>query len=394
MLIMENVPDGAENDDTIWHVGVFDSHCHPTDIMASIGDITHMKARSLTIMASRSQDQDLVAETASKYPLKAQTDLMQNESHFVVPAFGWHPWFSHQIYDDRANAELTKIEHYQRVLTPPPDEDDFLHSLPTPIPLSKFIEDSETRLRMFPVALVGEIGLDRAFRLPVGSFSPPGQPATKTSQYPDGEYTPGAREGRSLTPYHVSMDHQKTILRAQLELAAKLCLPVSIHSVQAHGVVFEVLQNMWAGHEKVSRRQQKRRRSVDGAHDADDELIEDENTSMHAHGLPFPPRICMHSYSGPVDPLRQFLHPSVPAEVFFSFSQCVNFSTPSAARVINVIKAVPNSQILIESDFHCAGEKMDELLLEIVKRVCEIKGWSLQEGAQILRSNWERFIFG
>lgn len=188
------------------------------------------------------------------------------------------------------------------------------------------------------------------------------------------------------------MDHQKSILKAQLQLAGKLHRPVSVHSVQAHGVVFELLQELWAGYEKPSKRQQKRRVSVSGAHAAE---MEDEQDQLdNPNPLPYPPRICMHSYSGPPDPLRQFLHSSVPAEVYFSFSDLINFSNTSSAKAIEVIKAVPESRILIESDFHCAGERMDGLLMEIVQKVCEIKGWSRKEGAKQLWNNWERFVYG
>jgi Tat protein secretion system quality control protein TatD with DNase activity len=188
------------------------------------------------------------------------------------------------------------------------------------------------------------------------------------------------------------MDHQKAILKAQFRLAGKFHRPVSVHSVQAHGVVFELLQEMWAGHEKLSKRQRKRRLSVNGAHAA--EMEDDPDDSDTPSPLPYPPRICMHSYSGPPEPLRQFLNSSVPAEVYFSFSDLINFSSNSSAKAIEVIKVVPESRILIESDFHCAGKRMDDLLVRIVHRVCEIKGWSPKQGAEQLRRNWEKFVFG
>jgi Tat protein secretion system quality control protein TatD with DNase activity len=133
-------------------------------------------------------------------------------------------------------------------------------------------------------------------------------------------------------------------------------------------------------------------RSVNGAHAA--EMDEEQDHSSTSTPLPYPPRICMHSYSGPPEPLRQFLHSSVPAEVYFSFSDIINFSSNSSAKAIDVIKAVPGSRILIESDFHCAGERMDDMLAAIMRKVCGIKGWSEEEGAEQLRKNWERFVFG
>ena len=188
------------------------------------------------------------------------------------------------------------------------------------------------------------------------------------------------------------MDHQKVVLKAQLQLAGKLARAVSVHSVQAHGVVVELLQALWTGHEKPSKRQQKRRNSVRAAHAAEES---DNDGYLDTNRiLPYPPRICMHSYTGPADPLRQFLHTSVPADIFFSFSNVVNFSNSSSSKAVDVIKAVPDTQILIESDFHCAGREMDELLEDVMKRICSIKEWSLEKGAKQLRKNWERFVFG
>lgn len=390
---MEQLHSSEEDVAAIWQIGVYDAHCHPTDVMSSIKNLREMKAKAITIMASRSQDQDLVAQVASEYGLAPKNRNHVSGSCQVVPAFGWHPWFSYQLYDDQnheVNTAPSPSHHYRNVLTPQPD-DQFLDNLPPPRSLSSFLAQTEERLSQHPYALVGEIGLDRAFRLPVTGFiSPPPAP----SQSPDESqsYTPGSREGRPLSPYRVSMDHQKSILKAQLQLAGKLHRPVSVHSVQAHGVVFELLQELWAGYEKPSKRQQKRRVSVSGAHAAE---VEDEQDQLdNPNPLPYPPRICMHSYSGPPDPLRQFLHSSVPAEVYFSFSDLVNFSNTSSAKAIEVIKAVPESRILIESDFHCAGERMDALLMEIVQKVCEIKGWSRKEGAKQLWNNWERFVYG
>jgi Tat protein secretion system quality control protein TatD with DNase activity len=102
----------------------------------------------------------------------------------------------------------------------------------------------------------------------------------------------------------------------------------------------------------------------------------------------------MHSYSGPIEPIRQFLHKSNPSDVYFSFSAVINFSGLSARKVSDVIKALPAERILIESDLHTAGPQMDQLLEEAARQICEARGWELREGVQQLADNWRRFVFG
>ena len=375
--------------DAIWQVGVYDAHCHPTDVVTSLSEIASMKARVLTVMSTGSQDQELVREAANRYPFQAFEPAAADTSEVftsVIPAFGWHPWFSHQIYDDRhGDVKLHQVEHYKTVLMPPPDDVAFLEALPAPRSLCQFLQETEKRLKEFPYALVGEVGLDRSFRLPRGPSAMTGEIKASTGNLEE-RLTPGTREGRPLSPYHVNIDHQKIILKAQLELAAKLQRPVSVHSVQAHGLVFEVMQALWKGHEKPSKAQRKKMREA--ARQYPDEEVQPQGPLL------FPIRICMHSYSGPPDALTQFLGPNVPADIYFSFSAVINFSNASTEKVINVIKAIPDDRILIESDLHCAGQRMDQLLEQIVVKVCQIKGWTLDDGARRLKENWTRFVFG
>lgn len=389
-------PEIEPKDETFpWHLGVYDAHCHPTEIASSLENIPNMKTQALTVMGTRAQDQGLVAVFAEILALDKASSGKPDSHGRLVPAFGWHPWFSHLIWDDLSidrgmtDAPPSKNGHYRSVISPSPDDEPFLNSLPQPLPLSAVLDQLRTNLQHYPISLVGEIGLDSAFRIP-------GTEILYEDFEPDPSSTPGGREGRRLSKYRVNMDHQRRILTMQLRLAGELRRAVSVHGVSAHGVLYNTLRDTWRGHERLpsSKRAMKRQASVNASHDHEVTSVSKDAEIVHdAVPLPFPPRICLHSYSGSMDTLKLYLHSSIPATIFFSFSHLVNFSNASN-KAIDIIRAVPVDRILTESDSHAAGSKMDELMENIVRRICEIKGWSLAEGVKQLASNWKHFVFG
>jgi len=380
------------NDDFPWNLGIFDAHCHPTDTMSSVSAVSKMNARALTIMATRAEDQNLVDEVGSNLGINSADYQTWNENSKIIPSFGWHPWFSYQLFDDtmyKRKSKLDdneKVQHYQSVLTPKPKNKAFLLALPDPRPLSAFIQETKDRLNRHPLALVGEIGLDKSFRLPDTWIQEEHHDRNES-------LTPGGREGRRLSPYHVDMDHQRRVLKAQLHLAGELRRAVSVHGVQAHGIIFDTLQETWSGYENIvlSKRERRRQQAPGDAHIEGEDGNEKQIDKL---SKPFPPRVCMHSYSGPVEAIKQYLHPAVPAEVYFSFSTVVNFSTTGRSKSEDVVKALPDDRILVESDIHMAGEKMDHLLEDIVRKICAIKEWELTRGVQQLRENYLRFALG
>jgi len=362
--------------------------------MATTAAIPRMKASTLAIMGTRLEDQDLVAQVARSHPSK------------VVPSFGYHPWFSHLIHDDRASfdgdGEETegdlKLRHYSAVLTPPPDAD-FILQLPRPRPLSAVLEELRRHLVEFPHALVGEIGLDRVFRLP--------QPTA--TQGPAGS-TPGRRDTRALTQHRVALPHQKAIFLAQLGLAGELERAVSVHGVQCHGFLFDAFREVWAGHEipreRPKDRKRRRRKTAAGDHEflpdlAGSDIESDEESGPAPKPKPFPPRVCLHSFSGPLETLKQYLAPPTPtklypSQLFFSFSSTINARPEKGhlSKIEDTIKTVPDENVLIESDLHTAGDDMDDALEGALRLVVQLKRWDLQHGAEQLDRNWRRFVYG
>lgn len=100
-----------------------------------------------------------------------------------------------------------------------------LHALPEPRPLSAVIDEVRRNLTEFPTAMVGEVGVDRVFRVPVDFFVSP----------------------RVLTSFHIPLSHQLAVLRAHMELAVELGRNVSIHSVKAQQATIDLL---WAMKQK------------------------------------------------------------------------------------------------------------------------------------------------
>jgi Tat protein secretion system quality control protein TatD with DNase activity len=316
-----------------------------------------------------------------------------SKEHKIVPAFGWHPWFSHQMFDESEYDGATsltaeqKSAHYQSVLTPRSEDSDFLLSLPDAKPFGEFIAQMRRHLENFPLALVGEVGLDKSFRIPEDWL--PQHLDERNSAL-----TPGGREGRRLSPYRVSMEHQRKVLLAQLRLAGEMQRAVSMHGVQAHGVVQSTLAETWKGHERkpMSRKEKKRAEATQRTHAEP----EDAESEVEESGpKPYPPRVCLHSFSGPAETVKLYTAPTVPCEVFFSFSTTINsWVEGGQGKVEAAVRAVPDDRLLVESDLHTAGERMDQYLEKGVRKLCQVKGWELEAGTEQLAANWKRFVAG
>jgi Tat protein secretion system quality control protein TatD with DNase activity len=308
LSILPQIPDSL-------HARLNDAHCHPTDHPHTLSRLDRTASGTLASMSTRPDDQSLVMSFADENP------------DVVVPFLGYHPWYSHLFFTS------TGKDHYPTILKPSPPED-FTKHLPKPISWEKSLSDLRTRLEQNPDAQVGEIGIDKSFRLPT--------------------HVDGQRQG--LSQYKTSAEHQTRIFTDQVLLAIEFSRAVSVHSVQCHGLIFQTLQTQWS-----------------------------KNPSSN-------PRICIHSASIPPETLKQYISSKVPWRVYFSFSMAIN--SRYGGKLLELIGCVPEDRILIESDWHSEGRVRRKQLVDIARVVLHVKGWDTEHGIDILERNFQTFIKG
>ncbi|THV07458.1 Metallo-dependent hydrolase [Dendrothele bispora CBS 962.96] len=325
---MANLP----RSDLLRHV--IDVHCHPTD--ASLISPESMENLSITIcaMSSNQSDQARVRELASAYPDK------------VVPCFGHHPWFSHIISLEN---DVQKEHHYRTLFrSNDPDEtavlNELIPGLPDPIPLQDVLDELRRNFIDFPNAMLGEVGLDRSFRVAFDYYASP----------------------RKLTPFTVPVEHQLKILQAQIDLAIEFSRNISLHSVKAHQHTMDLLQRLNSGYgERWTK------------------------VSLDMHSCGFSPQMWSDI---------QKKYPNI----FLSLSTAIN-SRSSNHR--SLIDACSPDRILVESDYHTV-DMCAERTWDMVQIVAEVKGWKIETEwteetdeskwgvVRRLESNWKRFRNG
>lgn len=205
--------------------------------------------------------------------------------------------------------------------------------------LEKVFTDLESYLQRNPTAILGECGLDKVATHPT-----------------TGEL------------YDFSV--QNEVFTRQMRLACKLNRPVSVHMVHAQGPLMDWVRIHCLGLVKGKKNVWDR---------------EKINANL-------PKRIMLHSYTGSPDIIRNLI--SLPKHYgerfYFSFSKFVNARTN---RFRDVVAAVPDNRLLVESDMHSL-DLVETDMLEIVKVVADIKGWSLEETAERTTQNALEFLSG
>lgn len=311
---------------------IVDVHCHPTDSEIPVKSMDNLPI-IIGAMSTLQADQVLVRDLATAFPDK------------VVPSFGYHPWFTHWI---ALESYESKENHYRRIFKDADEHPEvfqkLLVRLPEPVILQTVLEDVRQNLMAFPTAMLGEVGIDKSFRVPYDYLSSSGE----------------------LTPFTVPLEHQLAIFEAQLDLAAELGRNVSMHSVKSQMATVELLGRMA---DKHGERWMK--------------------ISIDIHSCGLSPQMWLSI---------EKRHPNV----FLSLSTAINSRSPNHRALI---AACSSRRILVESDCHkiedCTQRTWDMVLI-----IAEVKGWlvesSWEEGVdesqqgvvRHLENNWKEFVRG
>ncbi|KAF8808130.1 TatD DNase family Scn1 [Phlegmacium glaucopus] len=329
---------------------IVDVHCHPTDAPDGISS-NSMQHLDITVcaMSTMQTDQALVKQLATAYPEK------------VVPCFGYHPWFSHLI--STTSNPISKDEHYRSLFLPSSignaaadatdsEETNSLEAqfatliahLPDPRPLSEVLTELRQNLSDFPTSMLGEVGLDRVFRVPLDYFASP----------------------RHLTAFTIPLAHQVAILEAQMEVAVELGKNISLHSVKSQQATLDSLGRMKKKFgEKWNR------------------------ISLDIHSCGFNPQTWR-------DIERKH------ENVFLSLSTVINHRHPNHRALI--AGCSPN-RLLVESDYNdvdmCTKQTWD-----MIRIIAEVRGWDIETEwvdeleedkwgvVRRLEQNWLRFKEG
>ncbi|TFY54104.1 hypothetical protein EVG20_g9847 [Dentipellis fragilis] len=332
---------------------VVDVHCHPSQRSIE-HSVTSALVHAICPMASRPWDQPRIRALAEQCPEK------------VIPAFGYHPWFTHHI---ALTPPISTETHYRSLFLPSSQASDaheatfsrLLPALPQPITLSDLLADLRQNLAAFPNAMVGEVGIDRAARVP---FIPIADDVSVDRD-----------DHRELSPFTIPTAHQLAILEAQLEVAMELRRNVSLHSVKAVQQTRELFDSMKAKHGQRWR---------------------DISVDLHSCGV-----------SPEVWSEIEKRHPNV----FLSLSTAINARSPNHRLLIKVANP---SRLLAESDQEKINE-LGQLTWDMIRTIAEVKGWCIEDRwdypdddadeieeahkpdwgvVKRLEVNWRRFVRG
>lgn len=149
---------------------------------------------------------------------------------------------------------------------------------------------------------------------------------------------------------------QLRVFEQQMELAAELRRPVSMHCIRAYGTIYDWLKQRPTAAE-------------------------------------CPPSLAFHSYTGSPEMASAFLAlPHLKESVFFGFSAAVCLRSPAAeTKLCNVLRVLPRESVLLESDLD-DRRAVPTAMMRVCEVVARALGMERQTLAATTTKNAERFL--
>lgn len=213
----------------------YDSHCHlsPRITWSSLKDVVVPRLEQtnieMNIMGTNHIDFDMICELL-------KSDGINQGVNFSI---GIHPWWSHlytfdteiiSMIENNEEAHLIKELHYNSVLERTKYSTDeelqrIISILPIPFSINVWKIKFSDMLKEYgnDKLNIGELGLDKGFRIPDCGYLGIDDPNSK------------------LSSLKVSLNHQAKVMEFQLKLARKYKRWVSVHNVNCAGRILEFI---------------------------------------------------------------------------------------------------------------------------------------------------------
>mmetsp|Transcript_30314 Transcript_30314/g.72130 ORF Transcript_30314/g.72130 Transcript_30314/m.72130 type:complete len:438 (-) Transcript_30314:16-1329(-) len=335
-----------------------DSHGHP-----------QLRREAQYDAGSSSEQPSSVVSLACAVAPPDWEDVIAYSSHeYILPALGVHPWYLNEIMETSASDAILSEDCLEEYLD------------------WGWLDDLEAKLLEHPNLLVGEIGLCKMAKF-VREF-------------------PKEKGGKAT-----AMALQKMVFRRQFELAARFQRPVTVHCVNAHGIMMDIFKDIY---------ENAKSSPAASENDGEDEL---KRRLRRA----FPPAIAMHSFTGTAHHCNELLlfereiispgstqrggnrrrnkkretetrHEDSDSDnpiFYFGFSHAVNhlMCTSEKARKKGgeAVRAIPSERLLVESDVH---NPSDVALgtAGAASYAANVRGLSLEEIVTTTTTNGLRFL--
>ena len=317
---------------------------------------------------SSEQPSSVVSLACAVAPVDWDDVLAYSSHEYILPALGVHPWYLNEIMKASTSDAILSEDC----------TDEYLKW--------GWLEDLEAKLVEHSNLLVGEIGLCKMAKF-VREF-------------------PKEKGGKAT-----AMALQKMVFRRQFELAARYQRPVTVHCVNAHGILMDILNDIYE--------------NAKSSHASSEDGGKDELKRRLRRA--FPPSIAMHSFTGTAHHCnellqfeREILSPGSMQRggngrrnkkrekemrdedtdsdgpiFYFGFSHAVNhlMCTSEKARKKGgeAVRAIPSERLLVESDVH---NPSDVALgtAGAASYAANVRGLSLQEIVATTTTNGLRFL--